>query len=207
MPGLCDRYLTVPIFHHLTSPRDLFVIPSVVKAIILDFDGTTMKLNYTEGMRQKAYRKAIQSVAVEVLGRELGRSEILQCHNPAISKPEQEMADIIAARLSKLVGSPIHGSEIFGRWLEQCEVLRELTHKRYGRHPQSAVLEGIPALLDGAEKRDIPVSVCTAGAHQFVEPLLQVAGLMNSLHRKGNVFTNRHPEIRSLSSCVQKTRS
>lgn len=197
MRGLSHRDLTVPILTHLTSPHDSYVIPSRIRGIILDFDGTTMKLNYTEGMRQKAYRKAIQSVAVEVLGRTLGRSEMLECHNPAISKPEQEMAEIIGARLSAITGRRICGSEIFGRWLEQCEALRERSHQRYGRHPHSAIIHGIRDLLDSARERGIPVSICTAGAHQFVEPLLQVAGLKDALHSAGNVFTNRHPEIRT----------
>ena len=63
---------------------DKLLIPSSIKAIALDFDGTTMKFKFTEGLRQEAYRRAIQSVGLELLGRRLTKSEINQCHGPAL---------------------------------------------------------------------------------------------------------------------------
>ena len=195
--GLSRLDLNVPIFSYLAAPADTFQITSTIKAIILDFDGTTMKFNYTEGMRQKAYRRAIQSIAFETIGRKLSRTEVIQCHNPAINKPEEEMAEVIASGLSKIIGKEIHGADLFGRWLEQCDDLLTHNQKRYGRPPHSAIVKGMRSLLDGANARGIPVSICTAGAHQFVEPLLKAGGLMKYLHLTGNVFVNRHPDIRS----------
>lgn len=195
--GLSRLDLNVPLFSYLAAPGDTFQISSSMKAIILDFDGTTMKFDYTEGMRQKAYRRAIQSIALESIGRKLSRSEIIACHNPAINRPEEEMAEVIATGLSTILGKTVHGADLFGRWMEQCEYLLTHHQQRHGRSPHSAIVKGMRSLLDGANARNIPVSICTAGAHQFVEPLLKAGGLMKYLHHAGNVFVNRHPEIRS----------
>jgi beta-phosphoglucomutase-like phosphatase (HAD superfamily) len=195
--GLSRLDLNVPLFSYLAAPGDTFHIGSGIKAIILDFDGTTMKFDYTEGMRQKAYRRAIQSISLETIGRKLSRSEIIACHNPAINRPEEEMAEVIATGLSSIIGKTVHGADLFGRWLEQCEYLLIHHQQRYGRSPHSAIVKGMRSLLDGANARNIPVSICTAGAHQFVEPLLKAGGLTKYLHHAGNVFVNRHPEIRS----------
>jgi beta-phosphoglucomutase-like phosphatase (HAD superfamily) len=195
--GLSRLDLNVPLFSYLPAPGDTFQICPSIKAIILDFDGTTMKFDYTEGMRQKAYRRAIQSIAIETLGRKLSRTEIIACHNPAINRPEEEMAEVIATGLSGILGKTVHGADLFGRWLEQCEYLLIHHQQRYGRSPHSAIVKGMRDLLDGANARNIPVSICTAGAHQFVEPLLKAGGLTKYLHHAGNVFVNRHPDIRS----------
>jgi len=191
--GLSALDLNVPVFSFLAAPGDLYQIPAAIKALVLDFDGTTMKFDYTEGMRQKAYRRAIQSMSIEALGRKLTRSEVVACHNPAINKPEEEMAEVIATGLSKILGKTIHGGDLFARWLEQCEHLRTHIAQRYGRPPHSAIVKGISSLMSEANARGIPVSICTAGAHQFVEPLLKAGGLMSQLNHSGNVFVNRHP--------------
>lgn len=195
--GLSRIDLNVPIFSYLAAPGDTFEIASSVKAIILDFDGTTMKFDYTEGMRQKAYRRAIQSIAGDTLHRKLSRTEIVKCHNPAINRPEEEMAEVIASELSAIIGKEVHAADLFARWLEQCESLLVHNQQKYGRPPHSAIVKGMRTLLDEANARGIPVSICTAGAHQFVEPLLKAGGLLKYLHLDGNVFVNRHPHIRS----------
>jgi beta-phosphoglucomutase-like phosphatase (HAD superfamily) len=189
--------LYAPLISYLSAPRDVFVIPNSTKAIVIDFDGTTMKINYTEGMRQSAYREAIKMAALEEHARELHDDHIDNCHRRAIHRPEEEMAKIIANELQENHGLLIDHAKIFAKWLQQCEQQRASHHARHGRPVKSALVRGIESLIDEANARGIPVSVCTAGAHQFVEPLLQESGLLKRLHAPANVYANRHPHIKS----------
>lgn len=189
--------LKAPLLSYLSAPRDTFIIPNYIKAIVIDFDGTTMKINYTEGMRQSAYREAIRIAAREEHALELNDEQVDGCHRVALHRPEEEMAKLIAKEIEENHGLLVDHANIFAKWLQQCEQQRAQHQERHGRPVKSALVKGIEALIDGAAARGIPVSVCTAGAHQFVEPLLKESGLFDRLHTHANVYVNRHPDIKS----------
>lgn len=192
-----QELLDYPIFTPLASAKDKLLIPPSIKAIALDFDGTTMKFKFTEGLRQEGYRRAIQSVGLELLGRRLTKSEIDQCHGPAVGKCEVLMSNIIADKLSDLTKQQVDPNVVWERWLEQGNVLLSKHQELYGRPAEKAIIKGIIPLVVEAAKRNIPVSICTAGAYQFVEPLLKHGGLLEHLHLEGNVYVNMNPGIRS----------
>ena len=189
--------LNPPLLSYVSAPRDVFVIPSAIKAIVIDFDGTTMKINYTEGMRQSAYREAIRMAAIEEHALELNDEQVDDCHRSALHRPEEDMAKIIAQEIEDNHGLLIDHAKIFAKWLQQCEQQRATHQERHGRPVKSALVRGMETLIDEANTRGIPVSVCTAGAHQFVEPLLEESGLLKRLHASANVYINRHPDIKS----------
>ena len=189
--------LNPPLLSYLSAPRDAFVIPSSIKAIVIDFDGTTMKINYTEGMRQSAYREAIRLAAMEEHALELDDDQIDDCHRSALHRPEEEMAKLIAREIEDNHGLLVDHAKIFAKWLQQCEQQRSTHQERHGRPVKSALVKGMEALIDGANARGIPVSVCTAGAYQFVEPLLKESGLFDRLHAPAHVYVNLHPHIKS----------
>jgi beta-phosphoglucomutase-like phosphatase (HAD superfamily) len=189
--------LAPPLISYISAPRDVYSIPRSVKALVIDFDGTTMKIKYTEGMRQTAFRRAILAATLEEHDLKLSDDEVKNCHRSAVHRPEEEMARIIAREIAENYGLLIDHARIFAKWLDECELQRSSHQERHRRPVQSAIVRGMEALIDAANARGIPVPVCTAGAHQFVEPLLQQSGLLEKLHGPASVYVNQHPHIRS----------
>ena len=165
-------------------------IPHHIKALIFDFDGTAMELHYTEGLRQEGFQVAIGRVA-ERYGLQLSQDEILEIHRDGEGKAELEMSRVYAAALSERAGSTICQSHVYKEWIVASDELRESKG-----HPTEFIIEGVPGLFAEANARGIPVRFCTNGAHDFVKPLCEKAGLSTWVDLDGSMFINRrHPEV------------
>jgi beta-phosphoglucomutase-like phosphatase (HAD superfamily) len=186
-----------PLLSYLSAPRDEFVIASSTKALVIDFDGTTMKLKYSEGERQEAYRIALKQLVKEDHALELSEAQVDSCHRAAVNNPEAKMAKLIADEVAKNHGLLIDHAKMYATWLNQCDVQLKSHEARFGRPVKSALVPGIEEIIDAANARGVPVSVCTAGDNQFVTPLLNQSGIMPRLHGAANVFINCHPSIQS----------
>ena len=197
VPGHSPLDLHVPLFTYLSSPKDQFVIPSSIRALVIDFDGTTIKINYSEGQRQEAYRTAIKQLVKEDYGLDLTDHQVDLYHRAGVNNPENVMAKLIADEISRNHGLLIDHAKMYALWLAQCDAQLHAHEARFGRPVRSALVPGMEQLIDNANVRGIPVSVCTAGDNQFVEPLLHKTGIMPRLHSPANVFINRHPTIQS----------
>jgi HAD superfamily hydrolase (TIGR01509 family) len=197
VPGHSPLDLHVPLFTYLSSPKDQFVIPSSIRALVIDFDGTTIKINYSEGQRQEAYRTAIKQLVKDDHGLDLTDHQVDAYHRAGVNNPENVMAKLIAEEISRNHGFLIDHAKMYALWLAQCDAQLHAHEARFGRPVRSALVPGMEQLIDNANNRGIPVSVCTAGDNQFVEPLLHKTGIMPRLHRPANVFINRHPTIQS----------
>jgi beta-phosphoglucomutase-like phosphatase (HAD superfamily) len=182
---------------YISAPRDQFIIPNTIKALAIDFDGTTMRIKYSEGERQAAYRAAIKHLVKDEHGMELSHDQIDSCHRAGVNNPEAKMAELIAQEIHKNHGLLIDHAKLYATWLKQCDAQLNSHDERFGKPVKSALVPGMEELIDAANARHIPVSVCTAGDNQFVEPLLSKSGLMPRLHGPANVFINRHPNIQS----------
>jgi beta-phosphoglucomutase-like phosphatase (HAD superfamily) len=186
-----------PLLSYLSAPRDEFIIASSTKALVIDFDGTTMKLKYSEGERQEAYRTALKQLVKEDHAIDLSEAQVDTYHRAAVNNPEAKMAKLIADEVAKNHGLLVDHAKMYATWLKQCDVQLKSHEQRYGRPVKSALVPGIEELIDAANARGIPVSVCTAGDNQFVTPLLNQSGIMPRLHGPANVFINCHPNIQS----------
>ena len=189
--------LHVPLLTYLSAPRDQFIIPTTIKALVVDFDGTTIKIRYSEGERQAAYRAAIKQLVKDEHGMDLTQDQIDSCHRAGVNNPEAKMAELIAHEIHKNHGLLIDHAKMYATWLTQCDAQLNSHYDRFGKPVKSALVPGMEKLIDAANARGIPVSVCTAGDNQFVEPLLNKTGIMPRLHGPANVFINRHPTIQS----------
>ena len=189
--------LYAPLLTYMQAPKDQFVIPNSIKALVIDFDGTTIKLKYSEGERQAAYRAAIRQLVKDEHGIDLSHEEIDSCHRAGVNNPEAKMAELIAQEIEKNHGLLICHAKMYATWLKQCDAQLNSHDERHGKPVKSALVPGMEALIDAANERGIPVSVCTAGDNQFVEPLLNRTGIMPRLHSPANVFINKHPTIQS----------
>jgi HAD superfamily hydrolase (TIGR01509 family) len=189
--------LHAPLLTYLSAPRDQFVIPNSIKALVIDFDGTTIKINYSEGERQAAYRAAIKQLVQDEHGLDLTNEEIDSCHRAGVNNPEAKMAELIAQEIEKNHGLLLDHAKLYAYWLKQCDMQLNSHDERHRKPVRSALVPGMEALIDAANERGIPVSVCTAGDNQFVEPLLNKTGIMPRLNEQANVFINRHPDIQS----------
>jgi beta-phosphoglucomutase-like phosphatase (HAD superfamily) len=189
--------LCAPILTYMQAPKDQFIIPRAIKALVIDFDGTTMRIKYSEGERQAAYRAAIKQLVKEEHGKELTQEEIDCCHRAGVNNPEAKMAELIAQEIHINHGLLIDHAKLYATWLKQCDAQLSSHDERYGKPVKSALVPGMEELIDAANAQSIPVSVCTAGDNQFVEPLLNRSGIMPRLHGPANVFINRHPHIQS----------
>lgn len=197
VPGQSPLDLHVPLFTHLSSPRDQFVIPTSIRALVIDFDGTTIKINYSEGQRQEAYRTAIKQLVKADHDLDLTDHQVDKYHRAGVNNPEQLMAKLIADEITRNHGLLINHAKLYATWLTQCEAQLYSHEARFRRPIRSALVPGMEQLIDSANTRGIPVSVCTAGDNHFVEPLLHKTGIMPRLHGPANVFINRHPTIQS----------
>ena len=186
-----------PLLSYLSAPRDEFIIASSTKALVIDFDGTTMKLKYSEGERQEAYRVALKQLVKEDHALELSEDQVDSCHRAAVNNPEAKMAKLLADEVAKNHGLLVDHAKMYAKWLYQCDVQLRSHEARFGRPVKSALVPGIEDLIDAANAREIPVSVCTAGDNQFVTPLLHQSGIMSRLRGAANVFINCHPSIQS----------
>jgi beta-phosphoglucomutase-like phosphatase (HAD superfamily) len=189
--------LHAPLLTYLSAPRDQFVIPTSIKALVIDFDGTTIKIKYSEGERQAAYRAAIKQLVKDEHGLDLTQDEIDSCHRAGVNNPEAKMAELIAQEIEKNHGLLLDHAKLYAYWLKQCDAQLNSHNERHGKPVRSALVPGMETLIDAANARGIPVSVCTAGDNQFVEPLLKETGVMPRLNEQANVFINRHPDIQS----------
>jgi beta-phosphoglucomutase-like phosphatase (HAD superfamily) len=184
-----------PVITFLDSPEEKFVVSSRFRGIAADFDGTIMKFNFTEGLRQKAFLLAIDGLAIEKTGRPVCPHECGRIHRKAVEKPEEVMCGIIAEQLSALIGCPLSKEEVLSTWTHYSLVLRLLAPARYGRSPETAINDGIVAFLKEAQDLGRPVGVCTAGYHDFVMPLIKAGCLDQLLNFDTSVFVSLHPEI------------
>jgi len=189
-----------PLIDYRTNPSDRYMIPSSTKGIVIDFDGTIMKIRYTEGRRQAAYKAAIKEAVLLESGRELTNAEIDRCHRAGVNNPERKMAELIANELAQNHGYLIDHAKIFACWLKHWENQLNSELARHSRPIRSALVPGIEPLIIKANRLGIPVTVCTAGHDLFVEPLLHHTGVMSNLRLDANVFINRHPDIKSKPS-------
>ncbi len=190
--NLENHVLQHPVFNNLLLPTQRFVVPDTIRAVALDFDGTTVELQTSEGLRQKAWREAIRKVGLQTRGSALTREEIEDCHRPALHKTEKEMSAIIAGELQKLTKCWVAESQMWSEWIGAQQSLRNSWRSSI----QSSVVKGMVNFLEEAKLRGIPASHVTMGADQLVQPLLQHAGIQDLLNPVGNVFINRNPEIR-----------
>jgi HAD superfamily hydrolase (TIGR01509 family) len=184
-----------PVITFLDSPEEKFVVPSRFRGVAADFDGTIMKFNFTEGLRQKAFSLAIDGLAIEKTGRPVCPHECGRIHREAVEKPEEVMCGIIAEQLSTLIGCPLSKEEVLSMWTHYSLVLRLIAPARYGRSPETAINDGIVAFLKEAQDLGRPVGVCTAGYHDFVIPLIKAGSLDRLLNFDTSVFASLHPEI------------
>ncbi|MEY4669897.1 MAG: Phosphoglycolate phosphatase [Pseudomonadota bacterium] len=189
--------LHAPLLTYLSAPLDQFIIPNSIKALVIDFDGTTIKIKYSEGARQAAYRAAIKHLVKDEHGLDLSRDQIDSCHRAGVNNPEAKMAELIAQEIQKNHGLLLDHAKLYAYWLKQCDAQLASHDERHRKPVRSALVPGMELLIDAANARGIPVSVCTAGDNQFVEPLLNKTGIMPRLHGQANVFINRHPDIQS----------
>ena len=189
--------LFAPLLTYLSAPKDQFIIPNSIKALVIDFDGTTIKIKYSEGERQAAYRAAIRQLVKDEHGIDLSHDEVDSCHRAGVNNPEAKMAELIAHEIHKNHGLLIDHAKMYATWLKQCDAQLSSHDARFGKPVKSALVPGMEELIDSANARGIPVSVCTAGDNHFVEPLLTKTGIMPRLHSPANVFINRHPTIQS----------
>ena len=164
---------------------------------MIDFDGTTIKIKYSEGERQAAYRAAIRQLVKDEHDIDLSHDEVDSCHRAGVNNPEAKMAELIAHEIHKNHGLLIDHAKMYATWLKQCDAQLSSHDARFGKPVKSALVPGMEELIDSANARGIPVSVCTAGDNHFVEPLLTKTGIMPRLHSPANVFINRHPTIQS----------
>jgi HAD superfamily hydrolase (TIGR01509 family) len=182
----------VPLLTHLSDPKDPFIIPDLVRALVIDFDGTIMNIRYSEGARQAAYRAAIKQVVKKECNLDLTHEQVKECHKAGVNNPETKMAELIAQKIEEIHKLQIPSAKLFAAWLQQCDDRLELHESRFRRPVSSALVPGIKALINAAYARGIPVSVCTAGHNNFVEPLLSKTEITSNLCTEANVFINRH---------------
>jgi beta-phosphoglucomutase-like phosphatase (HAD superfamily) len=200
VPGISRLDVPPPLLTYLSAPKDQFIIPNSIKALVIDFDGTTIKIKYSEGERQAAYRAAIKQLVKDEHGLDLTHDQIDSCHRAGVNNPEAKMAKLIAQEIEKNHGLLIDHAKLYAYWLRQCDMQLASHDERHGKPVRSALVPGMEALIDAANARGMPVSVCTAGDNQFVEPLLNKTGIMPRLQGSANVFINRHPDIQSKPS-------
>jgi beta-phosphoglucomutase-like phosphatase (HAD superfamily) len=180
-----------PVINHLGRATDRFVIPSSIRAIALDFDGTTVDLQVSEGVRQKSWRLAIQAEGTRIRGSKLSREEIDFCHRPAMHKTEKEMSVIIADQLTRLTQSWVNPTQMWNDWIQaQQQVI-----SRMRRGLESSIVRGVLPLLREATSRGLQAVSVTMGAQQLVQPMLQRSGVDTYLNPVGHVFINMHPKI------------
>lgn len=180
-----------PAINPLARDTDRFVIPSSIRAIALDFDGTTVDLQISEGVRQKAWRLAIQAEGSRIRGSKLSRDEIELCHRPAMHKTEKEMSVIIADQLTRLTQVWVDPTHMWNDWIQaQQQVLN-----RMRRSLESSIVRGLLPLLREATTRGLQAASVTMGAQQLVQPMLQRSGVDAYLNPIGHVFINMHPNI------------
>jgi HAD superfamily hydrolase (TIGR01509 family) len=184
-----------PVITFLETAEEKVVISSRFKGIAIDFDGTIMKFNFTEGMRQAAFALAMDSIAMEATGQPLPRQERIRIHREAIDHPEKKMSAIIAEHLSPIIGHRLTEKQVMSRWKQYCETLLLTSPERYGRPPRTAINRGIIPLLEGAQRLGKTAGVCTAGDHDFVMPLIRAGHLDHFFDYDKCVFTSLHPEI------------
>lgn len=184
-----------PVITFLDTAEEKVVISSQFKGIAIDFDGTIMKFNFTEGMRQQAFALAMDSLAMDATGSPLPRLERVRIHSEAIDHPEKKMSAIIAEHLSPIIGHKISERQVMARWKQHCETLLRTSPEKYGRPPRTAINKGIIPLLQGAQRLGKPAGVCTAGDHDFVMPLIKAGHLDHFFDYDKCVFTSLHPEI------------
>jgi HAD superfamily hydrolase (TIGR01509 family) len=189
--------LQAPLLTYMQAPKDQFVIPNSIKALVIDFDGTTINIKYSERARQAAYKAAIRQLVKDEHGVDLTHKEVNSCHRAGVHNPEAKMAELIAQEIEKNHGLLICHAKLYATWLAQCDAQLNSHDETHKKPVRSALVPGMEALIDAANARGIPVSVCTAGDNQFVEPLLNKTGIMPRLHVPANVFINKHPDIQS----------
>jgi HAD superfamily hydrolase (TIGR01509 family) len=184
-----------PVITFLDSPDEKVVVPSRFRGIAADFDGTMMKFNFTEGLRQQAFLLAIDGLAREKTGLPVCPRECGRIHRKAVEKPEEVMCEIIAEHLSPVIGCHLSKQEVLSAWKNYALVLLLTAPERYGRSPETAINEGIIPFLEGAQALGTPTGVCTAGYHEFVIPLIKAGALDQFLNFDTSVFTSLHPDI------------
>lgn len=184
-----------PVMAFLETAEEKVVISSRFKGIAIDFDGTIMKFNFTEGMRQQAFALAMDSLAIDATGEPLPRQERVRIHSEAIDHPEKKMSAIIAEHLSPIIGHKLSERQVMARWKQYCETLLLTSPEKYGRPPKTAINKGIIPLLEGSQRLGKQAGVCTAGDHDFVMPLIKAGGLEHFFDYDKCVFTSLHPEI------------
>ncbi len=190
--SLEDYLVQHPVINPLEKTTDRFVIPSSIRAIALDFDGTTVDLQISEGVRQKAWRLAIQAEGTKLRGSKLSREEVDYCHRPAMHKTEKEMSVIIADQLTRLTQSWVDPTQMWNDWIQaQQHVLG-----RMRRSLESSIVRGVLPLLREATARGLQAVSVTMGAQQLVQPMLQRSGVDAYLNPVGHVFINMHPNIK-----------
>ncbi len=187
------KLLELPIFSYLPSKKDFFQVPANTKLIAIDFDGTTMRLGFTESTRQNAFRFAIQQVGSQLIGRNLTRSEIDRCHHPAQHKTEDEMSRIIAGRLTEITGTVVTPNRMWNAWLQGVQELLSL----YDRSPETAITRGLKRMLRDASQRGINTITVSNGAFEFVEQLTNLKALEPLRNHTQNLFVNLVPGIRA----------
>ncbi|MEN9845217.1 MAG: hypothetical protein RIS36_364 [Pseudomonadota bacterium] len=189
-----------PILTHLSAPSETFIIPNPIRALAIDFDGTIMNIRYSEGERQLAYRAAIRKLVKDEHDLDLTHEQVVSCHRAGVNNPEARMAELIAQELLERHEVPVTPAKLYAYWLRECEIRRTLHDLRHDRPVSSALVPGMNELIKAAKDRNIPVSVCTAGDNQFVEPLLMQTKIMPKLYQPANVFINRHADVNSKPS-------
>lgn len=186
-----------PVLTFLDSDQEKFVVPSSLRGIAVDFDGTMMRLNFTEGLRQKAFAMAIDGIAREKTGRPVCPLESGRIHRQAVEKPEEVMCEIIAKHLSPVVGCHLNKEEVMSAWQAYSLALLFAAPDKYGRFPDTAVNDGIIPFLEEAQHLGLSVGVCTAGYHDFVKPLIRAGALDRLLNFDISVFASLHPDIQT----------
>jgi beta-phosphoglucomutase-like phosphatase (HAD superfamily) len=172
-----------------TNPEEKFVVPNDTQALLFDFDGTLLRLEYTESIRQGAFRHVLARLARK-FNLIMTDQEIESLHMAAFGRPEYEMSQVYAERLSDLVRANICRDKLHDFWATTCGEWLNAAAPEV--HPASHIRDGIEAVMSEAKRRGIPMALVTSGHSSIVEPMIIKAGLQDYISLDASVFINQH---------------
>jgi beta-phosphoglucomutase-like phosphatase (HAD superfamily) len=182
-----------PIRRVLTKPDEKFLVPNDTQAMLFDFDGTLLRLEYTESIRQGAFRHVLERLARK-FNAPMTEHEIEALHREAFGRPEYEMSRVFADRLSDLSRAKICREKLHQFWAATCGEWLDTAAPEI--HPASHIRNGIEAVMSEAKRRGIPMAVVTSGHSSLVEPMVHKAGLQGYVDLNASVFINQHhPDV------------
>jgi HAD superfamily hydrolase (TIGR01509 family) len=178
-----------PVFLDLTSPSSKFIVPDGTRGIVLDFDGTTLKLKWTEAWRQHSMRKIITDLYRETANDDgrLPKWQLNRLHHELYGLTEVNMCRGIANFLSQQTGKTFDADNVLQRFRDK--VASKITSDSIGSADRT--VPGLTPFLEQARSRGISRVACSNGDADLAKPLLKHQGLDKLIDLNNSLFAHQ----------------